>query len=216
MQNSEKQQFLRKKIISQGYDGSKFIKYLEDQNQKTTDLDKWDMKDLKSAVDLFREKEDANDNDDSISSAEAEVKDKLFGKKVPKKKEDQSSEEESSEDESPKKQKKTKDSSPGNDNDDNNLENQDDGTPGEENQKKSQKMTKTAPTMEKTVLVDCDQISFSISKPQIIKGNMFTKSFTIYTIKTHPFEWEVTRRYSDFVWLYDCLVKRFSSHFVSS
>ena len=68
--------------------------------------------------------------------------------------------------------------------------------------------------MDKNVMVDCPLLHFAISKPQIIKAGLFKQSFTIYTIKTFPFQWIVTRRYSDFEWLHDCLVKRFSAHFV--
>ena len=39
---------------------------------------------------------------------------------------------------------------------------------------------------------------------------MFHSNFVTYQVKTTPFDWEVTRRYSDFAWLREVLLQEYS------
>jgi hypothetical protein len=68
----------------------------------------------------------------------------------------------------------------------------------------------------KTVLVTDEEISVTVSNPEVIKGKGLKKKYTAYTIKTDYFSWLVKRRYSDFDWLHECLIKRFPANYVSS
>ena len=71
-------------------------------------------------------------------------------------------------------------------------------------------------TYVRTQLVTDQKITIEVSHPEIVKAKQFFKStYTIYNIKVTPFEWTVKRRYSDFEWLYNCLVKRFPANYVS-
>jgi hypothetical protein len=81
MSKIEKQEFLRKQIIDKGFDSSKFIKFLEENKEKQSELDKWTMDDLKAAIKKFKAKEEDNTDNDSVSSVESGLEDKVFGKK---------------------------------------------------------------------------------------------------------------------------------------
>lgn len=67
-----------------------------------------------------------------------------------------------------------------------------------------------------TELVGKGNITVDVSNPEIVKGKSLglKTSYTVYTIKCTQFDWEVKRRYSDFDWLYNCLVKRFPANYV--
>jgi len=72
-------------------------------------------------------------------------------------------------------------------------------------------------TYTRTVLVTDDKIVIDVAHPEIVKSKQFFKgTYTIYTIKVNPFEWTVKRRYSDFEWLYNTLVKRFPANYVKN
>jgi hypothetical protein len=237
MSTSKKQAFLRKNIVAKNCDTDRFIKFLEDFEDKDTDLDNWTMEELSTAVNKYHEDSDS----DSVSSQSSGAENQLFGKgwKTRPTEEEESSGSESSDSSSDEEEEKPS------------LDVMDELTGGvdieseeqieineapvekieafkvvgeksreadtkaEPETKKKFKVRKSCPTLEKTVLVDCKNLKFNISKPSIVKAGFFKQSFTVYTIKTSPFDWAVTRRYSDFDWLYNCLVKRFSSHFVS-
>jgi len=66
-----------------------------------------------------------------------------------------------------------------------------------------------------TQLVSDQKVVVQVSNPELVQsGNIIKGKFTVFTISTQPFGWEVKRRYSDFEWLHKCLVKRFSAHYV--
>lgn len=48
----------------------------------------------------------------------------------------------------------------------------------------------------------------------MVKTGFFSKNYTYYTIKTKPFNYEVQRRYSDFLWLRDILVRDFPGCYI--
>jgi sorting nexin-7/30/sorting nexin-8 len=47
-----------------------------------------------------------------------------------------------------------------------------------------------------------------------VKGGVFSKSYVTYAIKTNPFDYKVCRRYSDFLWLRNILVREYPSYSV--
>jgi len=45
-----------------------------------------------------------------------------------------------------------------------------------------------------------------------VKGGIFSKSYITYLVKTFPLEFKVCRRYSDFLWLRQILVREYPSY----
>ena len=63
--------------------------------------------------------------------------------------------------------------------------------------------------LEKTKLNDLTVI-VNLSNPKQINNNsFFSKNYIVYDISTPQFNWIVNRRYSDFIWLRDCLKYQF-------
>ena len=59
--------------------------------------------------------------------------------------------------------------------------------------------------LEKSKLNEVD-IEVIVSNPkQITNNSIFSKNYVLYDISTPKFNWLVNRRYSDFIWLRDCL-----------
>ena len=44
-----------------------------------------------------------------------------------------------------------------------------------------------------------------LNPKQITNTSFFSKNYVLYEISTPQFNWVVNRRYSDFIWLRDCL-----------
>ena len=51
----------------------------------------------------------------------------------------------------------------------------------------------------------------SVSNPQVVGTNIVTKHVA-YTVETQPFDYSVIRRYTDFIWLRQFLVKAFEGY----
>ena len=64
--------------------------------------------------------------------------------------------------------------------------------------------------LEKTQLND-NKLVISVSNPKEVEGGVFGKNYVLYEVKTDPFGWIVSRRFSDF----DNLRKLISKHFPS-
>ena len=62
--------------------------------------------------------------------------------------------------------------------------------------------------LEKTQLNDLT-ILVTISNPRQINNSLFSTNYILYDISTPKFNWIVNRRYSDFIWLKDCLKNLF-------
>ena len=58
--------------------------------------------------------------------------------------------------------------------------------------------------LEKTKLNDLT-ILVNVSNPRQINNSLFSTNYVLYDISTPQFNWLVNRRYSDFIWLKDCL-----------
>ena len=59
--------------------------------------------------------------------------------------------------------------------------------------------------LEKTKLNDLTFIVNILNPKQITNTSFFSKNYVLYEISTPQFNWVVNRRYSDFIWLRDCL-----------
>jgi len=62
--------------------------------------------------------------------------------------------------------------------------------------------------LEKNKLNDLT-ILVNVSNPRQINNSLFSTSYVLYDISTPQFNWLVNRRYSDFIWLKDCLKNLF-------
>lgn len=68
-------------------------------------------------------------------------------------------------------------------------------------------------TITKGELNDITVISV-IQNPRQVEKGFFEANYTIYDICTEQFKWLVTRRFSDFIWLRECLVAMFPAEVV--
>ena len=77
------------------------------------------------------------------------------------------------------------------------------------------KITISCIKIEKTILNDKD-IKIKINNPRQIEGNIFNLSgkYILYDITTENFNWLVSRRYNDFIWLRECLIVMYPGEYV--
>ena len=73
--------------------------------------------------------------------------------------------------------------------------------------------TAACQTLQKTELNDVTIIS-EICNPRTIETKFYEKNYTVYDIVTAQMKWNVIRRYSDFVWLRECLTEMFPTEIV--
>ena len=64
-------------------------------------------------------------------------------------------------------------------------------------------------TLEETPLSKVENLLITISSPEKVEGNFFTKTFVTYTITTNEPNLSVKRRYSDFEWFHQTLLYLF-------
>lgn len=187
MSKVEKQTYLRQKIKDRGYDTDKFIKYLEKTTEQSPELENFTLEVLKTTAKAFIKKEKEEGENDSVSSVSSGADEEVFGKKQAN---DNSSSSDSSDEEqadydimdeltgafdveepvsAPKEEVKATPAPVVGEVD--GVDHEHLGEP--KAKKKNYKVRKTCPTLEKTVLVDCEQLRFTISKPMIIKGGLF-------------------------------------------
>ena len=57
-------------------------------------------------------------------------------------------------------------------------------------------------------------IVVKLTNPQIINNSIFSSNYVIYNVYTEKMNWNVTRRYSDFIWLRDCLQSLFPADLI--
>ncbi len=71
----------------------------------------------------------------------------------------------------------------------------------------------TCRKLEKTKLNDT-KLVITVSNPKEIDGGVFGKNYVLYEVKTDPFGWNVSRRFSDFDTLRKLIAKHFPSFYV--
>lgn len=216
----KKQKFLRENIIDQDLNPEKFINFLEGQKEDGQDIDNWTLKELKEQVELFKS-EDLEEIDIKRRPTKQEELE-VFGMSSEDESESESESESSSSSESEddgdnameeskpkmKEVKPAKDKKEGGEKD-KGLKKKD---------RRKYKARKNVEKFEPTVLVGkAKELTIEVSNPEVVKGGLFNgRSYTTYTLTTGPFNWSVKRRYSDFIWLHDCLIKRFPANYVRS
>lgn len=206
------QRYLRQEIIEENLNPKLFIAYLKSEKEDGNILSNWKIKDLKSKITEFRsldhdelelstkvkEKKlleffgnsDSESESESDSSSSSEEQENAMEESEPKMVEVKKEEEEEDEKDDEEKEEKEK--------------------------KKKYRARKNVSKYGPTVLVGQeDELKVEVSNPEVVKAGLFKGSYTVYTIYTEPFQWLVKRRYSDFVWLYNCLVKRFPANYVN-
>ena len=75
---------------------------------------------------------------------------------------------------------------------------------------------KKCKTIETTKLSEHEDIFITVSDPIKEKGGIVKQGYVNYLITTFPLEFSVKRRYTDFVWLNQCLKKEFPSNIFPS
>lgn len=65
-------------------------------------------------------------------------------------------------------------------------------------------------------LLECKDVKIELGEPEIVQGGFLSGDYTIFPVHTSPMGWSVKRRYSDFVWLFDCIKAHFPFHYLPS
>ena len=55
---------------------------------------------------------------------------------------------------------------------------------------------------------------FNFARARIVKGSLFSTKHVVYKLETRPFEFDVERRYSDFLWLRSILVNNYPECYI--
>ena len=63
-------------------------------------------------------------------------------------------------------------------------------------------------------ILNNQSINSYIKNPRLMNNNIFSQSYIIYDIITEKFNWLVNRRYSDFIWIRDCLKSLFPTEII--
>ena len=58
---------------------------------------------------------------------------------------------------------------------------------------------------EESPLSSADSLSFIVSDPELVEGGFFSSNYYLYPVKISPIDWEIKRRFSEFVWLREML-----------
>jgi hypothetical protein len=66
----------------------------------------------------------------------------------------------------------------------------------------------------KSPLTDIKSIKLNVSDPKLIKGGLFSRDYTVYTISCSELSSVVYRRYGDFEWLRTELKRQFPNNYV--
>lgn len=67
---------------------------------------------------------------------------------------------------------------------------------------------------EKVPLHVRDRIKVKVEKFEIVYDGIFSTEYAIYEVRTESMDWVVQRRFSDFEWLYNSLLKSFPGSFI--
>ena len=67
---------------------------------------------------------------------------------------------------------------------------------------------------EMTELLECKDVKINLGEPEIVQGGFLSGDYTVFPIMTQPMGWSVKRRYSDFLWLFNCVKAHFPFHYL--
>ena len=177
----EKQGFLRENILERGYDADEFMTFLQSKKGESgLDLNNWKMDELIIVVGEFSKNKHVKPNQDE---EEKEPKEKNL--------------------EENEQNIKTEN----NENPENNTDIQNNNT----NNFVFHSSVETGDYMGKcqaseiTSFSNINNIRVKLSSPKKIEGGIFKKAFISYDVTTEPFKFQMTKRYSDFLWLKNML-----------
>ena len=177
----EKQGFLRENILERGYDADEFMTFLQSKKGESgLDLNNWKMDELIIVVGEFSKNKHVKQNQDE---EEKEPKEKNL--------------------EENEQNIKTEN----NENPENNTDIQNNNT----NNFVFHSSVETGDYMGKcqaseiTSFSNINNIRVKLSSPKKIEGGIFKKAFISYDVTTEPFKFQMTKRYSDFLWLKNML-----------
>jgi PX domain len=60
------------------------------------------------------------------------------------------------------------------------------------------------------------RLKIRIHDPEIVNKGIFSQKYAVYTVSTVPFKYEVKRRYRDFEWLRNILIREYPTTYVSN
>lgn len=238
----EKRKLLKEEILLQNINPQKFINYFESEKGANKSMKTCTVEELQQQIQAFKNqnpdeieikrkiskkeytyyfgKSSGESESESESSSSEEEETKKKNQKKVEKKDDSSS---SSSDDDQEKQNTLIEGElhmseiPGEEKEDIKEDFEEKGDNDESKDKRKYKARKHVAKYTPTILVDQgEKLKVEVSNPEVIKKGLFKGSYTVYTIMTSPFEWFVKRRYNDFIWLYECLVKRFPANYVIS
>ena len=173
----EKQNYLRKNIIDQGYDPATFEEYLlKLKGEEGLDIENWSKNDLIKVVQDFKNQErnvnlkekNKNLDDDNNQASNCKFKENNHNRK-----EDNENEEKFN----------------------------------EKNKNEIGSDYIECQVSESTDISLENDIEIIISNPLLVDGGFFSKSYITYLVQVKPFNFEVRRRFSDFTWLHDIIHK---------
>ena len=174
-----KQAYLRENVLETGYDADEFMTFLQTKKgENGLDLNNWSMNELITVVDEFINSKKVKSNPQLEQSEEKEEKN-----------EEENNQEinlEYNNNENINEEKMNNiniNNMPYNSVDD-----------GDDYIGKCQ-------ANEITSFSNIDNIKVKLSSPKKVEGKMFQKAFISYTVNTEPFNFEMNKRYSDFLWL---------------
>lgn len=207
----KKRKFLRQEIIEENLDPQLFIAYISSQKPDAINISNWTPKELKVQIANFKALNP--ETTDLKKTATKSEQQEIFGNSSDSESESGSS---SSEEEEQKNQNAMIE---GELHMTEITEDKEDETKEEEGEEKSDKKKykakKIVAKMKETILLDQqEELKVEVSNPEVVKGGLFKGSYTVYSVYTQPFDWLVKRRFSDFIWLHDCLEKRFPANYV--
>ena len=236
MSTEEKQNFLREKILDEGYDTNQFVQFLtEKKGEQGADVANWSMEDLKSVVNEFiklnggqveEEKEEVKKPEPKkISMFDVMVKSNpQKSQSQPIQKQQNKPQPIQNQQNKPqptteiKKSQISKNESspqispqnPQKIQPQKNVTNVNSNITGTESEYGIiTQEKKDCKILEKTDLSKYDKLEITVSQPEKKKEGFLSKSYVTYQVHTMPASYMVRRRYTDFIWLRNVLVNHF-------
>jgi len=175
-----KQAYLRENVLEMGYDADEFMTFLQTKKgENGLDLNNWSMNELITVVDEFVNNKKVKPNPQPEQNEEKEEKNEEENNKEINQEYINNNE-------------NNIDEKSNNVNINNIQYNSIDD--GDEYLGKCQ-------ANEITSFSNVDNIRVKLSSPKKVEGKMFQKAFISYKVNTEPFNFEMNKRYSDFLWL---------------
>ena len=180
IETKEKQEYLRINILEKGYNADEFMDYLKTlKGENSLEISNWSKEDLIKAVENFINKSQGINNKENINKKEDNY---IINNNLIYNNENNTI--------------KNENIINNNNNNNNNLSfNNDEYI--------------KCKVSEKTEISTKNNLEITISDPQTVDGGLFSKSYTTYLVQTKPLNFSVRRRFSDFEWLRNILMRQY-------